>query len=107
MRSQPSTLLSIILHPSNEAHALYLLSEIPSCERFTVIDTTEDIRASPIAEPFILAHREKRLTLALSEALTCEAIQEIAQLVATGLLSGFIVQGEINLGEQIINNLHG
>jgi hypothetical protein len=40
-------------------------------------------------------------------ALTCEAMKEIAELVATGLLSGFIVQGEINLGERIIRNLHG
>ncbi len=105
--SQLTTLLTIFLHPDDEEHALYLLSEIESCERFTIKDAAEDLLASSIAKPFIVPYKVKHLTLALPSPLTTEAIQEIARLVATGLLSGIIVQGEINLGGQIINNLHG
>jgi hypothetical protein len=32
-------------------------------------------------------------------------IEEIAYLVKTGLILGFVVRGEIDLGERMINNL--
>jgi hypothetical protein len=100
-----STHLIALLQPDNEEHALYLLSEILFPGSSTVIDRREETRVSTIAEPFTICYKQMCLTLALSAALTPEQIKEIAELVTTGLLSGFIVQGEIDLGGQIINNL--
>lgn len=105
MGMHTSTHLIALLHPENEEHALYLLSEILFPASSTLIDRREETLVSTIAKPFTISSKQKCLTLALSAALTPEHIKEIAELVTTGLLSGFIVQGEIDLGGQMINNL--
>jgi hypothetical protein len=48
---------------------------------------------------------EKHLTLALSAPITPTQIEEIASLMNTGVILGFVVRGEIALGERIMNNL--
>ena len=53
----------------------------------------------------MLIHKGKRLTLALSAPVTPEQIEEIAYLVKIGLILGFVVRGEIDLGERVMNNL--
>jgi hypothetical protein len=53
----------------------------------------------------VLIHKEKHLTLALSAPVTTKQIDEIAYLVKIGLILGFVVRGEIDLGERVIHNL--
>lgn len=54
---------------------------------------------------FTLTHTEKRLTLAQRAPGTTGQFEEIAYLVKTGLILGFVVRGEIDVGERPINNL--
>lgn len=70
---------------------------------FTIIDTQEEQVAW--GSVFVLTHREKRLTLELSAPVTVEQIEGIANLVTIGLALGFVVRGEIELGECVIHNL--
>ena len=53
----------------------------------------------------MLTHQEKRLTLALYAPATVGQIDDIAYLVKIGLILGFMVRGEIDLGGRVINNL--
>ena len=55
-----------------------------------------------------VAHRQTQLIFALESPPTHHQIQEIAQEAVTGLIYGFTVRGEVNLGEDTtINNLGG
>ena len=49
--------------------------------------------------------RVPHLTLTLSAPATVGQIDDIAYLVKIGLTLGFVVRGEIDLGERVINNL--
>ena len=97
------TYLVIFLKPENEEHALYLIGESISSTTHTIVDTQEE--QATWGTVFVLIHKEKRLTLALSAPVTPMQIEEIAYLVKIGLLLGFVVRGEIDLGERVINNL--
>lgn len=102
--STPSpTQITVFLNPEDEEHALYLLSESFTSTTFIVIDTEEE--QVTWGTVFVLSHKEKRLTLALSAPVTPGQIEEIAYLVKIGLILGFVVRGEIDLGERVINNL--
>ena len=102
--SAPSpTQITVFLNPEDEEHALYLIGESFTRTAFTVIDTQEEqVTWGTI---FILTHQERRLTLALSTPVTPGQIDDIAYLVKIGLVLGFVVRGEIDLGERVINNL--
>jgi hypothetical protein len=102
--STPSpTHIIVFLNPENEEHALYLIGESFTSTALTLVDTQEE--QVTWGTVFVLIHKEKRLTLALSAPITPEQIEEIASLVKTGLILGFMVRGEIDLGERVINNL--
>jgi hypothetical protein len=97
------TYLAIFLKPENEEHALYLIGEaLPA-----IVYTIEDIREEQVTwgKVFVLIHNEKCLTLALSAPITSKQIEEIAYLVKIRLILGFVVRGEIDVGESVINNL--
>ena len=97
------TQLFVFLNPEDEEHALYLIGESFTSTALTIVDTQEE--QVPWGTVFVLIHKEKRLTLALSAPVTPEQIEEIAYLVKTGLILGFVVRGEIDLNERVINNL--
>jgi hypothetical protein len=102
--STPSpTQITVFLNPGNEEHALYLIGESFTSTTFTIIDTQEE--QVTWGSVFVLTHKEKRLTLALSTSATVGQIDDIAYLVKIGLILGFVVRGEIDLGERVINNL--
>jgi hypothetical protein len=88
---------------SDEEHALYLLGESFTPIALTLVDTQEE--QVTWGTVFVLIHKEKRLTLALSAPVTPKQIEEIAHLVKIGLILGFVVRGEIDLGERVIHNL--
>jgi hypothetical protein len=59
--------------------------------------------------PFVITRAEKHMVFTLHAPLNPKAIDDMAQLVTTGLILGFVVKGEIALGGDvgIINNLGG
>src|SRR5713226_4920460 len=102
--SVPSpTHITVFLNPEDEEHALYLIGESFPPTTFTIIDTQEE--QATWGTVFVLTHKEKRLTVALSAPATVGQIDDIAYLVKIGLILGFVVRGEIDLGERVINNL--
>ena len=54
-------------------------------------------------------HHDKRVVFALRTPLDPKTIDDMAQLVTTGLNLGFVVKGDIALGGEVgvINNLGG
>ncbi len=97
------THIIVFLKPENEEHALYLIGESFPSTAYTTIDTQE--QQVTWGTVFVLIHKEKRLTVALAAPVTPKQIEEIADLVKIGLILGFVVRGEIDLGERVINNL--
>jgi len=95
--------ITVLLTPEHEEHALYLIGESFTRTAFTVVDTQEE--QVTWGSVFVLTHKEKRLTLALSVPVTVKQIDDIAYLVKIGLILGFVVRGEIDLGERTINTL--
>ncbi len=93
----------VFLKPENEEHALYLIGESFTSTVFTIVDTQEE--QITWGTVLVLKHKGKRLTLALSAPVTPKEIEEIAYLVKIGVILGFVVRGEIDLGERVINNL--
>lgn len=102
--STPSpTQIIVFLNPKDEEHALYLIGESLTATAFTIVDTQEE--QVSWGDIFRLSHKEKRIALALSVPVTLGQIEDIAYLVKIGLILGFVVRGEIDLGERVINNL--
>lgn len=103
MNTSSPTQITVLLNPEEEEHALYLIGESFTSTTFTVVDIQEEEVAWGTI--FVLTHKEKRITLALSAPVTPIQIEEIADLVKIGLILGFVVRGEIDLSERVINNL--
>ncbi len=103
MSTQPPTQITVFLNPEDEEHALYLIGESFTSMSFTIIDSKE--QQVTWGSFFVLTHKEKHLTLALSAPATPTQIEDIANLVKIGLILGFVVRGEIDLGEDVFNNL--
>ena len=103
MSTQSPTHICIFLIPEDEEHALYLIGESFTSTTFTIIDARE--QQVTWGTLFVLTHKEKCLTLALSSPATLAQIDDIANLVKIGLILGFVVRGEIDLGERVFNNL--
>ena len=97
------TYLVIFLKPENEDHALYLIGESISSTALSVSDAREE--QVTWGTVFLLHYKEVYLTLALSTPLTPKQIDEITYLIKIGVILGFVVRGEIDLGERVINNL--
>jgi hypothetical protein len=111
MSEHPPTLLIVYLRPDHDAGAHYHIDETLSTAGITyrLIAQQEELVSLESAAPFVITHKEKRLVLALRAPLVPQAIDDMAQLVTTGLILGFVVKGEIALkGELgVINNLAG
>ena len=108
--SQPtSTLLIVSLRSDQDGQVRYHLDEIltPAGISYYLLASQEERISLDHVAPFIIAYQEKRFTFALQRPLDPKAIDELAQLVATGLMLGFVVKGEIAIGGEvgILNNL--
>jgi hypothetical protein len=103
MSAQSPTQITVFLNPEDEEHALYLIGESFPPTTFTITDTQQE--QVTWGSVFVLTHQEKRLTLAFSAPATVGQIDDIAYLVKIGLILGFVVRGEIDLGGRVINNL--
>jgi hypothetical protein len=97
------TQIVVFLNPADEEHALYLIGESLTATAWTIVDTQEE--EVFWGDIFRLSRKEKRIMLALSAPVTPRQIEDIANLVTIGLILGFVVRGEIDLGESVINNL--
>jgi hypothetical protein len=109
MSEHPPTLLIVYLRPDHEDGARYHIDETLTTAgiAYRLIAELEERVSLESAAPFVLTHNEKRMVFALRAPLDPKAIDELAQLVTTGLIFGFAVKGEIALGGEggVINNL--
>ncbi len=103
MSMPSSTQITVFLNPEDEEHVLYLIGESFPPTTFTIIDTQEEQETWGVV--FVLTHQEKHLILALTAPMTTGQIDDLAFLVKIGLILGFVVRGEIDLGELMINNV--
>lgn len=103
------TLLIVYLRTEHDELARYYIDEflISINMAYRLIAQQEQVVSLESAAPFVMKHKEKRLVFALRVPLSSKAIDEIAQMVSTGLILGFVVKGEIELDDAIgvINNL--
>ena len=111
MSEHPPTLLIVYLRPDHEEGARYHIDETLTTAgiAYRLIAQQEERVSLESAAPFVITHNEKRMVFALRAPLDPKAIDEMAQLVTTGLIFGFVVKGEIALGGEVgvINNLGG
>jgi len=109
MSGHPPTLLIVYLCPDHDEGARYHIDETLTTAgiAYGLIAQQEERVSLESAAPFVITHLEKRLVFALPVPLDPKTIDEIAQLVTTGLIFGFAVKGEIALGGEVgvINNL--
>ena len=111
MSEHTPTLLIVYLHPAHDEGARYHIDETLTTAGITshlIAELEERVPLEGCA-PFVVMHTEKRLVFVLHAPLDPKAIDEMAQLVTTGLILGFVVKGEIALGGDngVINNLAG
>ncbi len=111
MSEHPPTLLIVYLRPAHDEVALFHLDEVLTVAgiEYRLIAQQEERVSLESAAPFIFSHHEKRTVFALRAPLDPRAIEDLARLVMTGLILGFVVKGEIAMGGEIgvINNLVG
>ncbi len=111
MSERTPTLLIVYLHPEKQEGACYHLDETLTTAgiAYSLIASQEERVSLEGSAPFVITHHEKRMVFALRAPLDPKAIDEMAQLVTTGLILGFVVKGEIALGGEVgvINNLGG
>ena len=111
MSEHTPTLLIVYLRPDCDEGVRYHIDETLTTAgiAYNVIAETQERVALEGSAPFVVTHHEKRLVFALPIPLDERAIAEIAQLVVTGLILGFVVKGEIALGGEggVFNNLGG
>jgi hypothetical protein len=111
MSEHPPTLLIVYLRPTHDVDALHDLDETLSVAgiEYRLIALQEERVSLESAAPFIFTHKEKRMVFALRAPLNPQAIEDLARLVSTGLILGFVIKGEIALDGEVgvINNLGG
>src|SRR5579859_2907572 len=109
MSEHPPTLLIVYLRPAHNEDALFHIDETLTMAgiEYRLIAQQEERVSLESAAPFIFTHNEKRMVFALRSPLDPRAIEDLARLVTTGLILGFVVKGEITLGDEVgvINNL--
>ena len=99
MSEHPPTLLIIYLRPDHDEETCYHIDEALTTAGITyrLIAEIEERVSLESAAPFIITHIEKRMVFALDASLAPKVIDNMAQLVTTGLILGFAVKGEIAL----------
>jgi hypothetical protein len=111
MSEHPPTLLIVYLCPDHVEGALYHIDETLTMAgiAYRLIAEVEERVSLESAAPFVITHKEKRMVFALRAPLDPKDIEDMAQLVTTGLILGFAVKGEIALDGEfgVINNLGG
>ena len=111
MSEHPPTLLIVYLRPDHDEDTRFHIDDTLSTAGITyrLIAELQERVSLESAAPFVVTHTEKRMVFALRVPLDPQAIDELAQLMATGLILGFVVKGEIALGGEggVINNLVG
>ena len=111
MNEHPPTLLIVYLRPDHDTGARYHIDETLTTAgiAYRLIAELEERVFLESAAPFVLTHKEKRMVFALRAPLDPKAIDDMAQLVTTGLILGFVIKGEIAIGGEVgvINNLAG
>jgi hypothetical protein len=111
LSEHPPTLLIVYLCPAHDEGARYHLDETLTTAgiAYHLIAELEERVPLEGCAPFVLRHKEKRMVFALRTPLDPQAIDDMAQLVTTGLILGFAVKGEIALGGDVgvFNNLGG
>jgi hypothetical protein len=109
MSEHPPTLLIVYLLPSHNEDALYHFDQALTVAgiEYRLIAQQEERVSLESAAPFIFSHNEKRMVFALRAPLDPQTIEDLARLVTTGLILGFVVKGEIALVDEVvvINNL--
>jgi hypothetical protein len=109
--SIPPTLLIVYLRPDQDAGASYHIDETLTTAGITyhLIAKPRERVSLESAAPFVVTYNEKLLVFALRAPLDPKAVDDMAQPVTTGLILGFVVKGEIALGDEVgvINNLGG
>ena len=107
----PPTLLLVYLLPEHDAGARYHIDETLTTAgiAYRLVAEIEERVALESAAPFVITHHEKRMVFALRAPLDPKAIDDIAHLVTTGLILGFVVKGDLALGGEVgvFNNLGG
>jgi hypothetical protein len=111
MIEHPPTLLIVYLRPDHDEGARYHIDETLTTAgiAYGLIAQQKERVSLESAAPFVITHNEMRLVFALRAPLYPKAIDDLAQLVMTGLILGFVVKGEIALGGEVgvFNNLAG
>jgi hypothetical protein len=111
MSEHPPTILIVYLCPAQKEDALFHLDEALTVAgiEYRLIAQQEERVSLESAAPFIFYHNEKRMVFALRGPLDPQTIEDLARLVTTGLILGFVVKGEIALvgAVAVINNLGG
>ncbi len=111
MSQPPPTLLIVSLRRDQDEHVRYHLDEIltPAGIGYRLLASQEEQITLDHVAPFIISYQEKRLTFVLQRPPDASAIDELAQLVTTGLILSIKVLGEIAIGGdvEIFNNLGG
>ena len=111
MSEHPPTLLIVYLCPAQNEDALSHLDEALTVAgiEYRLIAQQEERASLESAAPFVIMHMEKRMVFALRSPLDPQTIEDLARLVMTGLILGFVVKGEIALVDEVvvINNLGG
>ena len=109
MSEHTPTLLIVYLRPDHEEGTRYHLDETLTTAgiAYHLIAELEERVPLEGCAPFVVMHTEKRMVFALRAPLNPNVIGDIAQLVTTGLILGFVVKGEIALGGDVgvFNNL--
>src|SRR5947209_14840966 len=109
MSEHPPTLLIVYLRPDRDEGFRYHVDETLTTAGipYRLIAQQEEYVSLESVAPFVVKHNEKRLVLALREPLFPQIIDDLAQLVTTGLILGLGIKGEIALGGEVgvINNL--
>src|SRR5260221_4086132 len=100
LSEHPPTLRIVSLRPANDEGARYRIDETLTTAGIVYLLIAELEERVPLegSAPFVIRYNEKRMVFALHAPLDPKAIDEIARMVTTGLILGFIVKGEIVLG---------
>jgi hypothetical protein len=111
MSEHTPTLLILYLHPDRDEGTRYHVDETLTTAgiAYSLIAESEERVSLAGSAPFVVVHTEKRMVFALRAPLDPKTIDDLAQMVATGLILGFVVKGEIALGGEVgvFNNLGG
>lgn len=111
MSKHPPTLLIVYLCPAHDGDVLFHLNETLTAAGIAYrLIAEQEVRAFlESAAPFSFSYNEKRMVFALHVPLNPKDIEDLARMVTTGLILGFIVKGEIAMGDDVgvFNNLGG